>query len=785
MTTYELTLSTNDLGLGVLNSARTRIEKRRVSIADTYPPINNLVKIEKPTNNLGVAIFLLEPDDLTTYHVAKVFDSAGIPVYEKSFTMPPSAVNLHDSYISVAIGGSLIQFKENGNNLGTPTTVRNVDIVGIGADATFAGDTVTIDVTKALALKVNNSAIGNPSGVAPLDENSNVPEKYLSFTQTGTGAVATTVQDALRNALSVWDFMTAEMRLDALLNAPVLNHAPAFQAAINDAITRGIRRIFVPFGRRQRYRLESTVVIGSSGFSICGDVAPIYSPENGGYIFAPASVTSLFDYGNGQSSYGSNQFVADGVAFYSSTGLTQTAIKFTQNNNGPHRGFLLRNCAGKGFLNIALFDVPTESNLSVATVDVQSCVFSGNTNTVNAVERAFGLRYVGNQSEQGARITGFWDSGITITDNMLEGQTNPINIDSNSPTVSIRNNYFEAISGDYVVRVKGTNSNSTLDVQPNYVSNILSTDVFLVENVIRLHESNLMTVPSTRKALITALQAYIACGSDISGNLYTATSTTDGGVAGFTNPVRMAGVLPSTAVLKQDLGSVSMQTPFGDTKTGVSVNGFPGTYYSLTKSWFSGDVLICCALVRVESGEQPYFNIYNESYSQPGVSVGQQTISPIHNSGWFLMFSARATTVGGTTCRFRFGSNGTGAGTKSLHIAAIGVDVVAAADFETFNSVGRAFVRLFNPFIPNKSIEASTTYDPPSLTTGSGESVVLGVAGVALGDYVEVSFDQPLQGVTLTAFVNNPSQVAARFQNQTGSTINLASGTLRFRVRKA
>ncbi len=146
MATYALTVSTNDLGLGVLSSARTRIEKRRVSIADTYPPINNLVKIEKATNNLGIAIFLLEPDDLTTYHVAKIFDSAGIPVYEKSFTMPPSAVNLHDSYISVAIGGSLIQFKENGNNLGTPTTVRNVDIVGSGADATFAGNTVTIDV---------------------------------------------------------------------------------------------------------------------------------------------------------------------------------------------------------------------------------------------------------------------------------------------------------------------------------------------------------------------------------------------------------------------------------------------------------------------------------------------------------------------------------------------------------------------------------------------------------------------------------------------------------------
>lgn len=146
MTTYELTLSTNDLGLGVLSSARTRIEKRRVSIADTYPPINNLVKIEKPTNNLGIAIFLLEPDDLTTYCVAKVFDLAGILIYERAFTMPPNAINLQDTTIGIVIGGSLIQFKENGNDLGSPLSVRNVDFVGTGAEATFSGNTVTIEV---------------------------------------------------------------------------------------------------------------------------------------------------------------------------------------------------------------------------------------------------------------------------------------------------------------------------------------------------------------------------------------------------------------------------------------------------------------------------------------------------------------------------------------------------------------------------------------------------------------------------------------------------------------
>ena len=146
MATYALTVSTNDLGLGVLNSARTRIEKRRVSIADTYPPINNLVKIEKPTNNLGIAIFLLEPDDLTTYHVAKIFDSAGIPVYERFFSMPPSATSLDNTATGVLFGNSNIQFKDEGNNRGTPSSVRNVDFVGAGVEATFVGDTLRVFV---------------------------------------------------------------------------------------------------------------------------------------------------------------------------------------------------------------------------------------------------------------------------------------------------------------------------------------------------------------------------------------------------------------------------------------------------------------------------------------------------------------------------------------------------------------------------------------------------------------------------------------------------------------
>ena len=146
MATYALTVSTNALGLGVINGATVRIEKRRIAIADTYPPINNLIQIAQATNSSGIATFLLQPDDLTTYHVAKIFDTAGIFIYERFFSMPPSETSLDNTATGVLFGNSNIQFKDEGDNRGTPSSVRNVDFVGAGVEATFDGDTLRVFV---------------------------------------------------------------------------------------------------------------------------------------------------------------------------------------------------------------------------------------------------------------------------------------------------------------------------------------------------------------------------------------------------------------------------------------------------------------------------------------------------------------------------------------------------------------------------------------------------------------------------------------------------------------
>jgi hypothetical protein len=80
----------------------------------------------------------------------------------------------------------------------------------------------------------------------------------------------------------------------------------------------------------------------------------------------------------------------------------------------------------------------------------------------------------------------------------------------------------------------------------------------------------------------------------------------------------------------------------------------------------------------------------------------------------------------------------------------------------------------------------SATYDPGSLNDGAGATTTVTVTGAALGDFVTgVSFSLDLQGITVTGWVSSSNTVSVRFQNESGGTLDLASGTLRVRVSAA
>lgn len=174
MAKHTLSVSMTGLGLDPIEGARVTMDKRRAVIADTAPPVNNLYRISAATDEDGLASFLLDPDDLSTYHVAKIFDLAGIPIYEKPFSMPPQDVDLEDSAISVTIGGSLIQFQDEGGDLGTPTSVRYVNFVGPGGQASFSDQTVTINIT---GESIGFVAI---TDITPTNPEDNVGDKELS-----------------------------------------------------------------------------------------------------------------------------------------------------------------------------------------------------------------------------------------------------------------------------------------------------------------------------------------------------------------------------------------------------------------------------------------------------------------------------------------------------------------------------------------------------------------------------------------------------------------------------
>ena len=74
----------------------------------------------------------------------------------------------------------------------------------------------------------------------------------------------------------------------------------------------------------------------------------------------------------------------------------------------------------------------------------------------------------------------------------------------------------------------------------------------------------------------------------------------------------------------------------------------------------------------------------------------------------------------------------------------------------------------------------TATLNASSLLDAGGETNTIAVPGVALGDIVlNVSMGVDLAGLTVTPYVSAAGVVSIRFQNESGSTVDLASTTVR------
>lgn len=75
-------------------------------------------------------------------------------------------------------------------------------------------------------------------------------------------------------------------------------------------------------------------------------------------------------------------------------------------------------------------------------------------------------------------------------------------------------------------------------------------------------------------------------------------------------------------------------------------------------------------------------------------------------------------------------------------------------------------------------------YNPGSLVDGAGETKSVTVTGASLGDFVLVSAPYDLQDITVTGYVQAADTVEIRIQNESGLTVDLASGLWRIIVIK-
>lgn len=75
--------------------------------------------------------------------------------------------------------------------------------------------------------------------------------------------------------------------------------------------------------------------------------------------------------------------------------------------------------------------------------------------------------------------------------------------------------------------------------------------------------------------------------------------------------------------------------------------------------------------------------------------------------------------------------------------------------------------------------------DAGSLVDGAGETDTVAVPGVVLGDMViGCSFSVDEVGLTVTGYVSAAGVVSIRVQNESGSTVDLASATIRVVVAR-
>lgn len=144
-------------------------------------------------------------------------------------------------------------------------------------------------------------------------------------------------------------------------------------------------------------------------------------------------------------------------------------------------------------------------------------------------------------------------------------------------------------------------------------------------------------------------------------------------------------------------------------------------------------------------------------------------------------YNASFSLVTGNVCNDEAGAGGT----QSYGIiTAAGVTEVVIADNQLMNNKLGPISAGSTPGITwyGRNFSASATWDPTSISSGASTSTSFTCSGAEMGFLATASFSLDLQGLTISAYVNATNSVTVVLTNNTGSPVDLGSGTVRVLV---
>lgn len=105
-------------------------------------------------------------------------------------------------------------------------------------------------------------------------------------------------------------------------------------------------------------------------------------------------------------------------------------------------------------------------------------------------------------------------------------------------------------------------------------------------------------------------------------------------------------------------------------------------------------------------------------------------------------------------------------------------------DDQIFNTCTTNELFAVKPSLYARFLEASTTYDPPSLADGAVTFKDITVTGATLGDFVSASFSLDNAKLVFSGYVRVTNGVRVILENHSGGVVDLAEGTLSVRVHR-